>query len=260
MASWTTRCPSAGPRQAAPKQDALWIGTTSGAYDLAAAALPPSTLSYDVPTLPTGRTLYARPWTETNGAWSDHLDISFTTSGGAVFTSPSAGQTNFASGSLAWGGVSQAQQYAAWVGTTTGGYDVASASLGAGVTSYAAPLPLGRKLHARVWTMIGGVWVRYEDTTFTAGGGATFTAPTDAQTGVAVSQPLTWSPVATAQEYAVWVGTTPGGYDVASAAEAPGTTSFAAGNLPHARKLYARVWTMVDGLWDRYQDISFTTA
>ncbi len=91
-------------------------------------------------------------------------------------------------------------------------------------------------------------------------GGATFTSPGDGATAVDPAQPLAWTAVGGAQYYALWVGTTLGGYDVATGAYAPGTTSAALAGLPHGRKLYARVWTMAGGHWGRYQDISFTTS
>ncbi len=256
----STTAPFAWTAVAGAQQYSLWIGTSTGANDLAAAYVSPSTLSYDVAMLPTGQPLFARLWTETNGSWSVTQDISFTSSDGGTFTTPADHQANVAPGPMNWAATSAAQYYAVWLGSTPGGYDLAAASVSSSTTSYEPPLPEGKTVYARLWTMVGGAWVRYDDMSFTTSGGATFTAPGNGQTGVDASRPLTWTAASGAQYYAAWVGTTPGGYDVASAAVPPGSTSYAPANLPHGRKLYARVWTMVDGLWDRYQDISFTTA
>ncbi len=244
----------------AAQQYSLWVGTTPGGADLAGVYVSPSTLSYDVPMLPTGRTLYARLWTETNGAWSGYQDITFTTSGGALLTNPAPGQSSVPPGALTWSPVSQAQNYALWIGTTPGGTDVAAASVGGDVTSFDASLPTGKTVYVRLFTMVGGTWARYQDVSFVATGGATFTSPGDGATAVDPAQPLAWTAVGGVQYYALWVGTTLGGADVATGAYAPGTTSAALAGLPHGRKLYARVWTMVGGHWSRYQDISFTTS
>ncbi len=238
----------------------LWIGTTSGGRDLVNAAVPASTLSYDASILPTGRTLYARLWTMTNGSWLTHEDIAFTASGGAVFTSPSSGQSGFPASALTWSAVPASQRYALWVGTTPGGYDLTAIQLGPATTSYNPILPVGVKLYARVWTMAGGAWVRYHDVSFTAGQGAAFTGLANGQTGVDPNRTITWSGVGGSDNYALWVGTTPGGYDV-TAVLLPGTaTSYAPASLPSGTRLCARVWTMLGGAWVRYHDVAFTTA
>jgi hypothetical protein len=242
------------------QQYSLWVGTTVGGADLGTAYVSPSTLSYDIPMLPTGRTLYARVWTEANGAWSGYQDIAFTTSGGALLTNPAAGQSSVPPGALTWSPVSQAQNYALWIGTTPGGTDVAAASVGSNVTSYDASLPTGKTVYVRLFTMVGGTWARYQDVSFVPTGGATFTSPRDGATAVDPAQPLAWTAVGGVQYYALWVGTTPGGTDVATGAYTPGTTSAVLAGLPHGRRLYARVWTMAGGQWGRYQDISFTTS
>ncbi len=156
----------------AAQQYSLWVGTTPGGADLAGVYLSPSTLSYDVPMLPTGRTLYARLWTETNGAWSGYQDITFTTSGGAQLTNPAPGQSSLPPGPLTWSAVSQAQNYALWIGTTPGGTDVAAASVGGNVTSFDASLPTGKTVYVRLFTMVGGTWARYQDVSFVADRGS----------------------------------------------------------------------------------------
>jgi hypothetical protein len=108
--------------------------------------------------------------------------------------------------------------------------------------------------------MAGGVWIRYHDVTFTAAGGATFTAPADGQTGVDPAQAVSFSPAASAQDYVVWIGTTAGGYDLGGVELGSSVTSFAPTGVPHGHRIYARVWTMSGGAWTRYQDSSYTTA
>ncbi|MGI8802705.1 MAG: hypothetical protein ACR2KV_11120, partial [Solirubrobacteraceae bacterium] len=242
------------------QQYALWIGTSRGGYDLLGIALSASTLSYDPATLPGGRTLYARLWTMTGGSWSTYQDVSFTAAGGAEFTSPADGQTGVAPGPLTWTAAPAAQSYALWLGSTPGGYDIGGVELAPGTTSYTPTLAVGVKVYARVWTKIGGAYPRYDDVAFTPGQGATFTNPLNGQTHVDPTQPLTWSPVAGAQSYALWMGSTPGSYDLGSAQTDGSTTSHVMAGLPSGRTIYARVWTMHDGAWSRFQDVVFVTG
>jgi hypothetical protein len=240
---------------------ALLIGSSPGGSDLTAATVPSSTLSYEPALLPTGQTLYARLWTMTNGAWTGYRDMAFTASDGAVFSSPTDGQRNLAPSPFTWSAVARAQKYAIWLGTTRAGYDLGGFSVPAGTTSYdVGALPVGRQLYARVWTMVDGGWVRYQDVAFTAGQGAAFTSPTPGQTQVDPASAFTWTPASAAQNYVIWIGTSPGAYDVSTAAAPPSATSYAPTNLPSGRKLYARIWTEVAGAWPRYQDVAFTTA
>jgi hypothetical protein len=231
-----------------------------GGTDIAATTVSASTLSYEPGLLPAGRTLYARLWTMTNGAWASYRDIRFTATDGAVFTSPTEGQQNLAPGAFTWSAVPRAQKYAIWLGTTRGGYDLGGYLADAGTTSYdVGALPVGAQIYARLWTMVDGVWVRYQDVGFTPSPGATFTSPTPGQTQVDPAGALTWTAFSSAQYYAVWIGTTPGGYDLAAVAVSPSSPSYTPTGLPSGRKLYARVWTMLGGAWARYQDLAFTT-
>jgi hypothetical protein len=239
---------------------ALLIGSSPGDADLTAATVPASTLSYTPAVLPTGRTLYARLWTMTNGAWSSYRDITFTAIDGAVFSSPTNGQRNLAPGPLTWSAAARAQKYAIWLGTTRGGYELGGFNVPAGATSLDVTLPVGQQLYARVWTMVDGAWARYQDVTFTAGQGAAFTSPTPGQTQMDPGRAFTWTSASAAQDYVVWIGTSPAAYDLGAAEVSPTSTSYTPTGLPSGRKLYARIWTMVGGVWQRYQDVAFTTA
>jgi hypothetical protein len=238
---------------------AVWIGTSPGSADVAAATMSASTLSYEPPLLPVGRTLYAGLWTMTGGAWTSYHSISFTAGDGAMLNNPTNGQ-QLTPGPFTWSAVARAQKYAIWLGTTRGGYDLGGYSGDAGTTSYdMGALPVGQQLYARMWTMVNGAWVRYQDVTFTAAQGAAFTSPAPGQTQVDPAAPLSWTAVSGAQYYGLWIGTSPGTYDVGLVGVPATSTSYTPTGLPSGRKLYARIWTMVGGTWPRYQDVSFTT-
>ncbi len=155
------------------EQYALTVATYPGGRDLANIALPATAASFDVSLLPTGRTLYARLRTKLNGAWAGYQDVSFTTDGqGAVFTSPTGGQ-GAGTTRLSWSTVSGADQYGVWVGTTRASADLASTHLSNATSSYdISALPAGQTVYARIWTKVDGAWTRYQDISFTTGGGA----------------------------------------------------------------------------------------
>ncbi len=245
----------------------LTVGTTQGGYDLVnSGVLPASQSSYGVPALPTGQTLYARIYTLIGGGWNNYQDITFTAAPrAAAFTYPTAGQTNVdTTKPFTWSTIASAQNYYLTVGTTQGGYDlVNSGVLPASQSSYGVPaLPTGQTLYARIYTLIGGGWNNYQDITFTAAPNAVmFTYPTAGQTNVDTTKPFTWSTIASAQYYYLTVGTTQGGYDLVNSGVLPASqSSYGVPALPTGQTLYARIYTLIGGGWNNYQDITFTAA
>jgi len=87
---------------------------------------------------------------------------------------------------------------------------------------------------------------------------AVFTSPVDGATNVDTWQPITWTAVADAQAYYLYVGTSAGAKDLVDSGELQ-TTSYQAYGLPAGQPLYARLWTKKAGVW-RYTDITFTAA
>jgi hypothetical protein len=176
----------------------------------------------------------------------------------ALFVNPSTGQLD-TSQPISWTPVNGAQAYGLSVGSTRGAGDLASIGLPGTTTSFdVAMLPTARTLYARLWTQVNGVWVGYQDVTFTTmGQGAAFTSPTEGD--VAQTTRLSWSQAASADMYGLWVGTAKGTADVASLHLSTAASSYDVPAMPVGRTLYARVWTRVNGVWARYQDISFTT-
>ncbi len=74
--------------------------------------------------------------------------------------------------------------------------------------------------------------------------------------------PFRWSPVAGAQAYYLWVGTSPGAKDVVDSGEmapthlALDTTTL----LPRDTALYARLYRLIDGRWSYDVDVPFTAV
>ena len=73
------------------------------------------------------------------------------------------------------------------------------------------------------------------------------------------THPFTWSTAQAAQDYWVTIGTASGGWDVFSSGPlAAGTSSVAVPALPAGPTLYARIYSLIGGSWNNYEDVSFT--
>ncbi len=186
----------------------------------------------------------------------------------AAFSYPTDGATNVESTQpFTWNAAAAAQGYYVTVGTTVGGYDlVNSGTLASSQTSLdVGALPTGQTLHARVYTEENGTFQRYQDISFTTDATRAeglFTNPTAGETGVTAAAPFTWSAAgAGTQGYYLTVGTTVGGFDVANTGTlGVNVTSYQVEALPPGKTLHARIYTKADGDYQRYQDITFTTA
>jgi hypothetical protein len=242
----------------------VYIGTALGAFDLAdSGVLQASQLSYAVPSLPAGPTLYAKIWSYINGTWTGQ-SITFTASAPrpTIFTYPTEAQTGVdTSKPFSWSSVPTANYYDLYIGTTVGGYDLAdSGVLPANQLSYTvAALPTGPTLYAKIWVYANNVWTG-QSISFTTAlpKTAVFTYPVDGQTAVDTTRPFTWSTSPTASYYDLMIGTTPGGADlVNSGVVPPNQSSFVVPALPAGQTLYGRIWTYVNGAWVS-QSVTFT--
>jgi hypothetical protein len=150
------------------------------------------------------------------------------------------------------------------VGSTKGGTDLAnSGRLPATTLGFTVPgLPGSQPLWARIYTYSQSTWT-YNDVEFSVTGAntATFTAPTQGATNVNTTRPFSWSPVGSALDYAVTIGTTQGGTNLVNSGTLPPTqTSYSVPALPTGTTLWARIYSYIAGSWSHYSDVSFTAA
>jgi K(+)-stimulated pyrophosphate-energized sodium pump len=150
----------------------LTVGTARGSDDVVnSGPLAAGQTSYQVPSVPSGRPLWARIYSSVNGQWS-HADVTFrAASDQPAFVWPLQGQTGVRSDRpFSWSRVPWATNYWLTIGTSEGGSDLLNTgSLPAGQTSFSAlpPLPTGGPLYARLLTNDGANWT-YVEVTFTA--------------------------------------------------------------------------------------------
>ena len=238
----------------------LYVGTSVGAKDLTNSGEMQKT-SYQPVNLPTGQLLYARIWTNYGGSWW-YRDSTFTAAisvGVATITYPVNGAQNANPAQpIQWKTITNAQAYYLYVGTTAGAKDLINSGE-IQQTSYAAGnLPAYQTLYARVWTKYGGVW-RYTDSTFSfVALPPTLTYPANGASGIDQLQPATWTSVANAQAYYLYIGSTPGAKDLLDSFQLT-VTSVPLPRLPAGPTLYARVFALVAGHWV-YRDSTFTAS
>ncbi len=269
-------------------QYALWIGSTLGAYDLFDQYPPPSQTSATAASLPNnGSTVYVRLWSSLNGTWH-YNDYTYTTctegTGGctagdqkATMQSPNPGSVLSSTPTFTWNPATPASditQYALWIGSTPGAYDILDQYLPPSQTSgTAASLPNnGSTVYVRLWSYLLGAWY-YNDYTYTsctAGAGgcsagdqkATMQSPSP-NSLLSSTPTFTWNPATSASdlsEYAVWIGSTPGAYDLFDQYLPPTQTSATAASLPNnGSTVYVRLWSNLQGTW-YYNDYTYKTC
>ena len=235
----------------------LWIGTTPGGTDLAQAGTSGTSYTANLPT--NGATIYVRLYTQINGQLQ-YNSYTYTeyTSALAAMTSPVPGSTlTGSSTTFTWNAVTGASQYYLWIGTTPGGTDLAQA--GTSGTSYTANLPTnGATIYVRLYTQINGQ-LQYNSYTYTEymPVPAAMISPVPASTLNSGSTTFTWNAGTGVSYYYLWIGTTPGGTDLAQAGMSG--TSYTA-NLPsNGATIYVRLYSVINNTL-QYKDYSYIEA
>ena len=165
---------------------------------------------------------------------------------------------------FAWSTAPDAQAYYLHVGTSAGATDLVDSGVTT-KTSWSVPsMPIGQTLYARIYTEINGSWSTYTQISFTvAYSVAVISNPVPGQNSPNqdLTRPFTWSALAGASGYAVWIGTSPGAKDVAESGQlAPSQTSYVPRALPAGGQLWVRLWTLASGAWIPGTDVPFTPA
>ena len=250
----------------------LWIGSTPGAYDV--GYYPPAGTtgtSLTVSGLPTdGRTLYVRLHSAIGGAWQ-FRDFTFKAAGSgavagpAAITSPAAGSVlGGASQLFEWNAAIGATFYQLWLGSTPGGYDLGYSPASSATSATMNGLPTdGRTVHARLYSSIGGAY-QFRDFTFTASGTspppgpAALTSPVEGSV-LGPTQQFQWSAAAGATFYQLWVGSTPGGYDLGYSPASAATSATINGLPRDGRPIYVRLYSAIGGAY-QFRDYQFQAA
>jgi hypothetical protein len=226
----------------------LYVGTTPGGKDVVNSGETQAT-SYSASSLPWNETLYATIWTKVAGLWLSSSSTFTTVQQIAMLTAPS----NLAVGisqpyTFQWTSVSNAQAYYLYVGAAPGSKNVVNTGELQATSYVATSLPASQTLYATMWTKTSGQWWSSSSVFTSAQQLATLTYPSNLAFGVPATCTFTWTSVSAAQEYCLYVGTTPGAKDVINSGGTSGT-SFAATSLPYGKTLYATTFTKLANVW-----------
>ncbi|HEU5431154.1 MAG TPA: hypothetical protein VFU81_05795, partial [Thermomicrobiales bacterium] len=257
----------------------LWLGNSPGTYDIgyfpASGTTSTSVTAIGIPT--DGRKVYARLYSNVNGSYA-YRDFAYTASGSgaasappsaATITSPVPGATLAGtSATFAWND-SGASLYQLWVGTSPGAFDVgyfpAAGTTAQSVTATGLPTD-GRKLYVRLNSAVNGTW-QYRDFAYTAAGSgsggtstpgpASMLTPASGSTLPGTSVTFTWTD-ANASLYQLWIGTSPGAFDIGYyPARGTTQTSTTVSGLPAGgRTLYVRLYSAIGGNW-QFRDYTY---
>ncbi|ABF42934.1 hypothetical protein Acid345_3934 [Candidatus Koribacter versatilis Ellin345] len=152
-------------------QYSLYIGTTSGAHDIAyinAGAAHTTTFN----TLPTnGEKIYIALYSLNGNTWLANYYVYYAPGTGtaATMTSPAPGSTfTGSSATFSWGAGNGISEYSLYVGTTAGAHDIAYVDTGKATSTTVNTLPTnGSKVYVTLYSLNGKTW-RKNSYTYTA--------------------------------------------------------------------------------------------
>lgn len=158
-----------------------------------------------------------------------------------------------------WSAGAGATSYALWVGTSPGAYDIYAALEGTNL-SRTITLPVDRKIYVTLHSLISGVYQSnsyyYEPAPSTK---AVVTSPANGSTLAGSSLSLQWAPGIGASGYAIWLGSSPNGYDLGAVALGANVTTWT-GNVPtDGGPVYVTLWSLINGAYQG-NGSWFTTA
>ncbi len=236
----------------------LYIGTTAGMKDVYdSGELAVTTIR--VPGLVSGKQYYVRLWTKYGGVWR-YVDSTFTAGTGIAFLLyPQENASNIDPYvTFRWTSISEAQAFYLYVGTSVGAKDAYDSGSTNQTSLLVTSLSANTQYYVRLWTEISGIW-QYVDSAFCTGTGiAQLIRPPDNAVDVDPQLPFSWTVVADAQAYYLYVGSSVGAKDVYDSGHTLDTNRKVPG-LRAGQKYYVRLWTEKASVWS-YVDSTFQTG
>ncbi len=231
----------------------LWVGSTPGTHDI--ASMTTSGLLATVNNMPTdGSQIYVTLYGYVGG-WTVQDTAQYTAANLATaqITSPPKGSTLPGSRVMfTWSAEGGGTQYQLWVGNTPGSHDIAAVST-TGLTATVSGLPTdGRTLYVTLYGYAGR-WTVQDTAQYTAANFAMaqIASPPKGSTLPGSAVTFTWSAEGGATSYQLWVGSTPGGHDIAASTTSNLSVNIA-GIPTDGRAIYvslygyASTWTLQD--------------
>ena len=238
----------------------LWVGTTSGAHDIANIDTF-GALSADVSGLPaTGQGVYVTLWSKINGTWSQSNKYLYTASGVSVpsaMTSPAGGSTLGASTLFTWTAGTGVSQHSLYVGTTPGAHDIAFVNAGAGTSTTVAIPQNGGTVYVTLYSLIAGTY-HTNSYTYVAGGApakATMISPAPGSMISGGSTTFTWTAGSGVTQYSLYVGTSQGSTNIAYVNAHQATSAPVSGIPTNGSTVFVTLYSLIGG---SYQGVTYT--
>ena len=255
----------------------LFLGSTSGAADIySSGILPANANTAGVTGIPVdGRTVYARLWYNTAGAWN-FVDTTYIAANQIpAIQTPVPGSTlSGTTVTFEWNdNGASLDATGLFIGTSVGSADIHSSGVLDGTvrSEVVSGLPAdGSTVFARLWYNINGAWV-YQDYTYAAFDAEALpeiTSPANGSTLPGADLSFSWSSNGqVVDKYWLQIGTAIGGKDLYSSGNLDSATSVEVTGLPtDGSTVYARLWYYIGaspslqaGSW-YYDDYSYTAA
>lgn len=207
-----------------------------------------------------GRRTYVTLWSLIGGNYQSNAYY-FTAptlpdGGAAQITSPATGSTLAdADLPLAWSSAAGATQYYLLVGSSPGACDLYFASQGASLSHTVTGLPVdGCPVSVTLYSWINNAWETssaWFTTANTAAGNkrAFVASPANGITLPGASTTFTWDGGVGVSQYALWIGGSPGAYDLWASAEGAATSRTVSTLPTDGRKLQVTLWSFIGGAW-----------
>jgi hypothetical protein len=244
----------------------LYVGSSPGALDIANrdGGTGLSTVLTGLPM--NGQALYVRLHSLISGGWQ-YNDYTLTaatqfSAQKANLVSPAPGSTLTGSSvSLQWGGGAGVAQYWLYVGTSPGALDIANRDMGLQVSTVVGGIPVnGSTIYVRLHSLIGGGW-QFNDYTLTAASlvsqKAQLTSPADGSTLAGSTATFQWTAGSGVAQYWLYVGSSPGGLDIANWDMGDGRSIFLSGLPTNGLPIYVRLHSLINGGW-QFNDYTLT--
>ncbi|MCP4105210.1 MAG: hypothetical protein GY749_06685 [Desulfobacteraceae bacterium] len=239
----------------------MWIGTSPESYDIYSGDQGTNT-SVTVSGLPfSGETLYVRLFSMVNSEWFTN-DYTYTapTVTAAGMQSPAPGSVlTSTTETFTWNDTG-ASKYWLWIGTSPESYDIYSDDQETNTSVTVSELPFsGETLYVRLLSKVNSEWLTndytYTAPTVTAAG---MQSPAPGSVLTSTTETFTWNDTG-APQYWMWIGTSPGSYDIYSGGQET-NTSVTVSELPFSGEtLYVRLFSMVNSGW-LTNDYTYTAA
>ena len=243
----------------------LYVGSTPGAYDI--AGLQTSNLSAVIGSMPMdGRTVYVTLYGDAGGSRAVQDTATYTASSKAQITTPSKGsQLGGSNVTFGWSAQNGATSYRLYVGSTPGAYDIA-ALLTPNLSLAVPNVPTdGRAIYVTLFGNAGGQYLTQDTATYTAANivKAVITGPSKGSQLGSATATFTWSAETggnpPASTYTLYVGSTPGAYDIA--AFQTSNLSLTVANIPtDGRTLYVTLYGNAGGVRTQQDTATYTAA